>query len=287
MGSAFEGPGDDPCRVLAESHPDGMLLVDSSGTVVWANSSAAVLLDRGDPVGQPLGIAFQPGVASEVETGRPPATAVWEVRAWPAGAGGMVAVAVRDITEEAAARDRLRELSFLDELTGLYNRRGFESFAERQFRLADRGRVGLMLLFADVDDLKSINDGFGHYEGDRALSAMAEVLRETFRRSDLIARIGGDEFAVLALEGMEWNEDAMASRLQGRLREHSRAAPAAYPLSVSIGFARYDPAAPGTLDAMLATADAAMYRTKRGRVTSGPDWAIVQRGVPSPVQESG
>ena len=93
----------------------------------------------------------------------------------------------------------VRAQSLIDPLTGLHNRRGFFVLAEQQLRLAQRGRLGMLLLFADVDDLKGINDRAGHAAGDRALQAVAIVLRETFPESDILARLGGDEFVVLAI----------------------------------------------------------------------------------------
>ncbi len=93
----------------------------------------------------------------------------------------------------------LRGLSLTDELTGLLNRRGFTTIAQGHLRLASRTGQRFLLLFADVDGLKQINDTFGHHEGDLALARVSEVLRRTFRQSDVVARFGGDEFAILAL----------------------------------------------------------------------------------------
>ena len=98
------------------------------------------------------------------------------------------------------AKDVLYDASLKDELTGLYNRRGFLTFAEEQVKLACSGRRELLVVFADVDGLKAINDGHGHSEGDRALKKAAGVLLTVFRDTDVVARLGGDEFAVLALD---------------------------------------------------------------------------------------
>jgi diguanylate cyclase (GGDEF)-like protein len=88
----------------------------------------------------------------------------------------------------------LRSLSLNEELTGLYNRRGSITLAENRQKLSTRQGGRAALIFGDVDDLKHINDSFGRREGDRALQRMAEVFRECFRESDIVARIGGDEF---------------------------------------------------------------------------------------------
>ncbi|HEY0971402.1 MAG TPA: two-component regulator propeller domain-containing protein [Gemmatimonadales bacterium] len=97
----------------------------------------------------------------------------------------------------AAREEVLRTMSLRDDLTGLYNRRGLLTLAEQQVRVASRDRRGFVLLFADLDGLKGINDTHGHAAGDRAITDAAALLRETFREADIIARLGGDEFVVL------------------------------------------------------------------------------------------
>ncbi len=97
-------------------------------------------------------------------------------------------------------RKSLLALSLVDDLTGIYNRRGFSALAQQELKKANRIKRGMLLLFADVDDLKKINDSLGHQEGDLALIETANLLKETFREPDIIARIGGDEFVVLAAE---------------------------------------------------------------------------------------
>jgi diguanylate cyclase (GGDEF)-like protein len=96
--------------------------------------------------------------------------------------------------------ETLRRLSLLDGLTNLYNRRGFLTFAEQFISLAQRSQRNLSLVLVDVDYLKAINDNFGHAYGDEALIRTANILRKTFRRSDIIGRIGGDEFSILAID---------------------------------------------------------------------------------------
>ena len=96
-----------------------------------------------------------------------------------------------------SVRLHLFSLSLMDELTGLHNRRGFVSLAEQRLKLTSRQGVRSTLIFIDVDNLKYINDTFGHREGDGALQQIAGLLRECFRESDIIGRLGGDEFCVL------------------------------------------------------------------------------------------
>lgn len=171
---------------------------------------------------------------------------------------------IQDVTERRREEDRLRSLSFLDDLTGLYNRRAFTTLAGEQLKLARRQERHLLLIFADVDEMKGINDSMGHLEGDRALTRIADLLRRTFRESDLIARIGGDEFAVLA-HVPRGSEAAVLGRFRHWLRVagEDESTERGYPLSLSLGAALFDPAEPPcTLESLIARADAAMYAQK-------------------------
>jgi diguanylate cyclase (GGDEF)-like protein len=180
-----------------------------------------------------------------------------------------------DVTEQRLAQERLaqtvetlRMLALLDELTGLHNRRGFTALAEQQFRMAQQAGRSLLIFFADLDELKAINDTHGHDAGDQALRDAARLLRATFRESDLLARIGGDEFVVLACDATRADADLFAARLQAALRAYNALARRGFTLSISTGATAYDPRVPEPLDALLARADAAMYRDKRLRRTT-------------------
>src|SRR5207244_11941111 len=123
------------------------------------------------------------------------------------------------------------DMGLVDELTGLYNRRGFLTLATRDLRLARRGNETLLVAFADLDDLKSVNDTAGHAVGDRALRDTAGLLRQTFRDSDLVARIGGAEYAVLVRRAGPECAGALADRLQRWVRAVNRRAAPPYQLS--------------------------------------------------------
>jgi PleD family two-component response regulator len=116
--------------------------------------------------------------------------------------------------ERHRMQEQIRSLSLVDELTGLYNRRGFLTLASQQLKLAHRLKKRMLLVFADLDGMKRINDTLGHQEGDKALIEIAKILKETFRESDIIARLGGDEFVVLTLEKSVSSDDAITKRLQ-------------------------------------------------------------------------
>lgn len=159
----------------------------------------------------------------------------------------------------------LRSLSLIDDLTGLYNRRGFADLGEQHLKLARRTNRAVTLVYADVDQFKTINDTLGHHVGDRALLKMAEILRATFRRSDILARLGADEFAVLALEASGEDAKLLVERLQARIRQFNEVGKDSYHLSVSVGLARYEEGSRSRLDELLARADSAMYEEKRSK----------------------
>ena len=164
--------------------------------------------------------------------------------------------------ERNHSRVLLQQLSFNDELTGLLNRRGFLSMAKQQLKIAQREDWELVLLFADLDSLKNINDNFGHTEGDKALKAIANILKQTFRTSDLIARLGGDEFIILALNAPATGVQTMTARLQSNLKHHNTQN-RYYQLSLSIGIAQFDPNQVTSLEEMIVEADKALYENKR------------------------
>jgi diguanylate cyclase (GGDEF)-like protein len=170
---------------------------------------------------------------------------------------------VEDITERKLAEEELRTLSLVDDLTGLYNRRGFSALAQQELKKAKRIGRGMLLLFADVDDLKKINDSFGHHEGDMALIEISRILKDTFREPDIIARIGGDEFVVLATEIKETDANILMDRLSEHLKAYNGQKDRPYKLSVSTGIVHYNPKRPCSIDELLTRADKMMYKQKR------------------------
>ena len=161
--------------------------------------------------------------------------------------------------------NEMRELSLFDELTKIYNRRGFLALAEQQVKVAHRTKKEMALFYADLDDLKRINDTHGHEEGDAALVQAAALLREAFRDSDIIARLGGDEFVVLAIDIAEGRAAALTRRLRDMIQARNARPGAAYPVSFSLGVARYEPDRPCSIQELLAQADRKMYLDKTAR----------------------
>src|SRR5712675_2944551 len=158
----------------------------------------------------------------------------------------------------------LRSLALTDDLTCLYNRRAFLALAGQQLKVARRNAQGLLLFFADVDNLKEINDSHGHREGDFALIQAADALERTFRSSDVIARLGGDEFAIMALEAGREDREIILRRLEKNLKA-SNTNENRYQVSLSVGVARFDPRHPLSLGKLISIADGAMYEEKKNR----------------------
>ena len=196
------------------------------GQIVWALNSVSLVRDSDD---QPAHFIFQ----------------------------------IQDITERKRAEAALQSLSLVDELTGLYNRRGFLAVTEQHLAAIRRNKKMPVILYADLDGLKVINDSLGHHEGDRALVKAAEIFKETFRSSDIIARIGGDEFVVLAAIGPEESAEFLTNRLQENFKAASAQWNHSYDLSVSVGRALFDDDEGHSIEELMALADRAMYENKR------------------------
>jgi diguanylate cyclase (GGDEF)-like protein len=158
--------------------------------------------------------------------------------------------------------------SLVDQLTGVYNRRGFEERMVREMKLARRRNQTLAVLFVDIDDFKAINDDHGHVAGDRALREVADLLLASFRESDIVARMGGDEFVVVALDTSLRDVAVPENRLRERLRLRNASGDCPYPLSLSMGFSVYDPEEPCTLWELVGRADQQMYLRKPRRVAA-------------------
>lgn len=178
-----------------------------------------------------------------------------------------------ELRSEAQLRRRMEakvlHLSLTDDLTGLNNRRGFLLRAEQMLKLADRVHTQGWLIYIDIDGLKQVNEIHGYEMGDRLIKAGAKVLRESFRESDILGRIGGDEFIVFAT-GTTTPSSEIEERLTQNMQHHNLCFPDQPPLSMSTGVVRCDPHAMHTLDDMIHQADAAMYiekRRKRARLS--------------------
>lgn len=162
-----------------------------------------------------------------------------------------------------AEEDTVRQESLTDQLTGLYNRRGFQILADQQIKIAKRDKQMCILFFADLDGLKRINDSFGHKEGDQALIHTAEILKNSFRASDIIARFAGDEFAVLGLADTVDSVTQIAERLEHEIKLfQSKSTWLPYQLSFSVGVSFIE-AESATVEKLMLEADKKLYEIKR------------------------
>ncbi len=172
--------------------------------------------------------------------------------------------------ERHRLQKNLQNLSLIDDLTGLYNRRGFLALAEQHLRMIQRKGAAL-LIYLDLDDLKLINDSYGHLEGNRALIVTANVLRACFRQSDILARLGGDEFCVLMTDAGQDSAQQVPNRLQQRADFINALSSWSFRLSMSVGIADVPVVHQPSLDQLLRIADTLMYEEKRRKQLRGSD----------------
>ena len=182
--------------------------------------------------------------------------------------GGLLWHAMRYAMERQRVQLGLLNLALIDDLTGLSNRRGFLALAEHHMKLAYRTGKPFLVAFIDLDGMKQINDTFGHQEGNRALVDTSNILRDSFRHSDILARMGGDEFATLIADAAEDSIATVINRVQEKLRCWNGDPNRRYPLSLSLGVVPGDAAQLSHLETLLDRADAVMYEEKQSKKLS-------------------
>jgi two-component system cell cycle response regulator len=182
--------------------------------------------------------------------------------------GALLWRALRYAMERQHIQLELLNLSLIDELTGLNNRRGFLALGEHYVKLASRLESLFMVAFADLDGMKEINDAFGHQEGNRALVETANILRDSCRRSDILGRIGGDEFAILIVDADTMCGNVVHHRIQQKLHSRNASPSRRYPLSLSVGLIAAGVTQHADLERLLNEADAAMYNEKQSKKTT-------------------
>ena len=161
--------------------------------------------------------------------------------------------------------EKYRTHAFVDELTSLLNLKGFSFLAEQQLKVADRSKNGLLLIYIDVDRLRQLNDTFGHSAGDMILIDVANIIKMTFRKSDILARIGGDEFVILALETSWAVSEILTLRVQENLQNLNTKAGRPYKISLSMGFSHYSPENPCSLEELIEKAGKYMHEGQEGK----------------------
>ena len=283
-------------RQLLALLPDAVI-VHSRGSILFTNPAAAELLGltpEESLVGKRLADFVHPDSPSAFvddgaeQTGTPPERAP-RVRARMLGADGDIVdvevasspclyhdvratvLLARDITAQLRYERDLHALALVDELTGLQNRRAFTLFAEQELARARRYGRTPVVVFADLDGLKQINDHHGHAAGDTAIRLVAHALKSIFRETDIVARWSGDEFVALMVEGSEEASQLIGSRLDAAIAAQSPSN-LPYVVSASVGATPLDPALP--LRDAMERADAELYeqkkRARRSKIRATP-----------------
>jgi diguanylate cyclase (GGDEF)-like protein/PAS domain S-box-containing protein len=217
----------------------------------------SLYLERMQHIGSDAGMMFL-----RASSGR---ELVWKyrnIRVDEPGGASYVLGHAQDVTDLHAAEEQLRQLAMTDDLTGLFNRRGFLANGSRSLHEAVRYGRSAAVFYVDIDGLKGINDQYGHDAGSALIKATAEALKNSFRAADVLARIGGDEFVALVIVPPD-DISTITRRLTWHLDKFNATAGVSYRLALSIGVAHFDPRRSDSLESLISDADAAMYRHKR------------------------
>ena len=270
-------------RLIFESNPDAILISDKEGFVRLVNHKAAQVLNLPEEniIGRKMHLFCNVNGSREITITRPGKdTGIAEIRSAEINIGDNQPLHVanlRDITELVRMREELRALAFVDELVGLCNRRGFMVLAEQQVKLANRTQRGLYLLLISVDNYKHVSNTQGEQAGNKLLIQFAKILKDTFRNTDIIARVGEDTFAILAIEAEAGSSEIMAHRLIHKLETYNAKAGAnGSTLLASMGTAYHQPKYPGSLEALLQQADLQICGYQSGKRKSALLWYMGQ-----------
>jgi diguanylate cyclase (GGDEF)-like protein/PAS domain S-box-containing protein len=266
-------------QALINAIPDNMFLIRGDGRIMDSkiNSQLLYYLLSNDILGKNVSDVFQKELAQqtmdaiedtitsgnpqmyEFQVTREESRYYFEARIVPSGDEEILAI-IRDVTDRKQIEEKLAYLSHHDTMTGLYNRAYFE---EEMRRMSNISNMAVGIIICDLDGLKLVNDTLGHSMGDEVLKAVADVLKRAFHPSDLIARIGGDEFAVLLPSNSVPTYERACSRIRGLIEEYNYERPTV-PLSVSMGFS-VSKEISTDMDALFKEADNYMYREKLHR----------------------
>lgn len=267
---------------ILESITDGFVALDSNWRFNYVNHTAEALIGKpkeeliehsfwevfprasGTEVEDHLRRVKNQRVPAVFDAPDTPTLGRWiEVRAYPAEKG--ISIYFSDITLRKEAEETLRNQSLRDELTGVYNRRGFLTLAEQHAVSTQRSGRGFHIVFLDMDGMKRINDSLGHHMGDRALLDAVTLMQQTFRKSDIMGRLGGDEFAVLMAESEDEHVKLITERLLEKVQQLNDSGTREYHIGLSVGISRYEPSDPQPIGELIEEADQRMYAAKRAK----------------------
>jgi len=170
-----------------------------------------------------------------------------------------------DISQRKQTEEKLEKLARIDSLTGCYNRGYGMELLDRQIKLSHRSKSPLLLAFLDIDRFKSINDNFGHNEGDRVLKEVSGLFKSTLREIDIICRMGGDEFLIIFPDSSLKEATLIKERLNKNLTKLNKTSEKSYKVGLSVGLSCYDPANPQPMDELIRIADKKMYEDKEAK----------------------
>ncbi len=251
---------------IVANNADAIMVIDQQGSICFANPAAAGIFNRSQKelMGTDFGFPVTAGKALELDIVRKDGlTTVAELRAveitWKSKAAYLASV--RDITEQKQLQNEIKRLSFYDNLTGLYNRAYFEEEAKR---LDTDRNYPLCLIMGDINNLKLVNDALGHSEGDRLLVAIAQMLKKSCRKDDIVVRFGGDEFVILLTKC----DEKTAMRVINNIKTSCRSIVSdTIPASIALGAAiKFKPGQ--SISDLLGLADGRMYANKFAESTS-------------------
>ncbi len=257
-------------RTLLEKSSDGILILDSDRIIQYVNPVAEDIFRKKaeELKNEIFDFPLEPGRTKTIDINQLEGeTAKVEMHVVETELGGLTfyIVSLRDITElveREQEEKKLREMTLRDELTGLYNRRGFYTLAKQLIEGSNRNKDNMILFFIDVDNLKNINDTYSHQKGDQALIDAANIIKQTFRESDIIARFGGDEFVIFAKEVRKSLGEKLSVRFNRNLNSHNKNNERPYKLSLSMGIARCGKETPCSIYDLINKADKSMYDQK-------------------------
>lgn len=179
--------------------------------------------------------------------------------------GELLVRSIRYAIERQRLLSEIKSMSLVDDLTGLHNRRGFLTMAKHQLKLAKRMNSCVCIIFIDVDNMKYINDNYGHKAGDKILTNTGIILKNTFREADIIARVGGDEFIVFANTNTEKCDKSIGERLYRNIDKYNNTTDTEFKLSISFGIAIHNAKKINNLEVIIEEADKSMYKQKKDK----------------------
>jgi len=275
---------------ISNSALDAIFLIDNNGSIIFANKAAEKIFgySKKDMLGKDLHKFLTPvkyrhdankGFLAFQKTGKGPAIGKTLQLSAIKKSGEEFPISlslstmklkgqwhavgiIRDISPQRKAEEKLEKLARVDSLTGCYNRRYGLELLDRQMKLSHRSKSPLLLAFLDIDKFKSINDTYGHDEGDLVLKEVTGLFKSTLREIDIICRMGGDEFLLIFPDNSLKDAPLIKARLDKDLNKLNQTLNKPYQIELSIGLSEYDPEKPLSMDELIRIADQKMYKEK-------------------------